>query len=85
MCEALEKAVAAINKEQPEQILAGIPTEKLKTIPNEICGLLVNNGLSFQQAELLLEVAKGRLRGQRFSFGGYPEGCEECRSFLHAP
>ena len=61
MCEALEKAVAAINKEQPEQILAGIPTEKLKTIPNEICGLLVNNGLSFQQAELLLEVAKGRL------------------------
>lgn len=56
MCEALEKAVAAINKEQPEQILAGIPTEKLKTIPNEICGLLVNNGLSFQQAELSLDL-----------------------------
>lgn len=62
MDEALEKAVVAINNESPERILSEIPAEKLRTIPSEICKLLVNNGLSFQQAELLLEVAKGRLR-----------------------
>ena len=62
MNEALQKVVAAANEENPEKIWAGIPHEKRESIPNEICKLLVNNDLSFQQAELLLEVAKGRLR-----------------------
>lgn len=62
MNEALQKVVAAANEESPEKIWAGIPREKRNSIPNEICKLLTNSGLSFQQAELLLEVAKGRLR-----------------------
>ena len=62
MNEALQKVVAAVNEENPEKIWAGIPREMRECLPNEICKLLVNNDLSFQQAELLLEVAKGRLR-----------------------
>ena len=62
MNEAVQKVVAAVNDENPEKIWAGIPREKRELLPNEICKLLMNNDLSFQQAELLLEVAKGRLR-----------------------
>lgn len=57
------EAIARVEQENdPERILASIPADKLREIPNEICKLLVNNGLSFQQAEMLLTVAKARLR-----------------------
>lgn len=62
MDEALKLAVDMANDERPDLVLASIPSEKLRDIPSEICKLLVNNGLSFRQAEMLLEVAKGRLR-----------------------
>lgn len=62
MEKTLTEIVAIANDESPAKILASISAKKLETIPNEICKLLTNNGLSFQQAELLLEVAKGRLR-----------------------
>lgn len=52
MNEALQKVVAAVNDENPEKIWAGIPREKREFLPNEICKLLINNDLSFQQAEL---------------------------------
>ena len=60
--EALKLAVDMANDERPDLVLSSIPSEKLRDVPNEICKLLANNGLSFQQAEMLLEVAKGRLR-----------------------
>lgn len=59
---SLAEVVAIANEETPAKILSSIPSEKLEKLPNEICCLLTNNDLSFQQAELLLEVAKGRLR-----------------------
>lgn len=46
----------------PCKVLSSIPSDKLHNIPNDICKLLTGNGLTFQQAELLLEVAKTRLR-----------------------
>lgn len=57
-----EEVIAKINDDKPELILASIPEDKLRSIPNKICELLINNGLSFQQAEMLLAVAKSRLR-----------------------
>ena len=57
----LEEIIAATNDEQPEKNLASIPADKLRDIPNEICNLLTKN-LSLQQAEMLLAVAKSRLR-----------------------
>ena len=62
MTETMEKAVALANEESPSKVLASIPRDKQTSIPNEICSLLTGNDLSFQQAEMLLEVAKGRLR-----------------------
>ena len=62
MTETMEKAVALANEESPSKVLASIPRDKLISIPNEICSLLTGNDLSFQQAEMLLELAKGRLR-----------------------
>lgn len=62
MEKTLAEVVAIANDESPARILASISSEKRESIPTEICRLLVNNGLSLQQAELLLEVAKGRLR-----------------------
>ena len=56
------EAVAIANEASPAKILASIPRDKLEKLPNEICCLLMDNGLSFQQAEMLLEVSKGRLR-----------------------
>lgn len=57
------EAIAKILREDsPETILASIPSEKLRSIPNQICEMLVNNDLSFQQAEMLLAVARSRLR-----------------------
>ncbi len=58
----LEEIVAKIDDDKPEIILTSIPADKRKNIPDEICKLLINNGLSFQQAEMLLAVAKSRLR-----------------------
>lgn len=58
----LEEIIAKTEDDQPELILASIPKDKLRNIPNKICELLINNGLSFQQAEMLLAVAKSRLR-----------------------
>lgn len=46
----------------PGKVLSSIPSDKLRDIPNDICQLLIGNGLTFQQAEMLLEVAKTRLR-----------------------
>lgn len=57
-----EAIAKAIREDSPEKILMSIPSEKLQRIPTQICELLVNNGLSFQQAEMLLTVAKSRLR-----------------------
>ena len=58
----LEEIIAKIDDDKPEIILTSIPADKRKNIPDEICKLLINNGLSFQQAEMLLAVAKSRLR-----------------------
>lgn len=49
-------------EDSPTKVLESIPHDKLSKIPNEICKMLTGNGLSFQQAEMLLEVAKSRLR-----------------------
>lgn len=48
--------------DDPGKILSSIPSDKLRDIPNDICNLLKGNGLTFQQEELLLDVAKTRLR-----------------------
>lgn len=58
----LAEVVAVANEENPRKILASIPKDKLDLLPTEICKVLMGNDLSFQQAEFLLEVAKGRLR-----------------------
>lgn len=60
--ETLEDIIAKVDDGKPELILASIPNDKMRDIPNKICELLINNGLSFQQAEMLLAVAKYRLR-----------------------
>ncbi len=65
MSKSLAEVIAIVNGDTAEKILASIPYEKLRDIPDELCRLLINNDLSFQQAELLLEVAKGRLRRAR--------------------
>lgn len=57
-----EEVIASVDDEQPEMILASIPSDKLRDIPTAICNLLIKNDLSLQQAEMLLAVAKGRLR-----------------------
>lgn len=49
-------------EDSPTEVLESIPHDKRNRIPNEICKMLTGNGLSFQQAEMLLEVAKSRLR-----------------------
>lgn len=58
----LDEIIAMMNNDKTEDVLASIPPDKMRDIPNEICKLLTKNGLSFQQAELLLAVAKSRLR-----------------------
>lgn len=57
----LAEVVALANEENPAKILASIPADKRDKLTNDICVLLKDSGLSFRQAELLLEVAKGRL------------------------
>ena len=47
---------------QPEKIFLSISPEKRERIPDEICAALMGNGLSLQQAEILLSIAKNRLR-----------------------
>ena len=58
----LEEIIAQMDDNELETALASIPHDKLGDIPNEICKLLTGNGLSSQQAEILLAVAKSRLR-----------------------
>lgn len=62
MVATLEEIIAKVDDDKPELVLTSIPADKRKSIPDEICKLLINNGLSFQQAEMLLAVAKSRLR-----------------------
>lgn len=58
-----KQIVAALTGDStPEKVLASIPAAERDDIPCQICKLLTGRGLSFQQAELLIEIAKGRLR-----------------------
>ncbi len=58
----IEEMAASVEFVKPEDAYRMIPTKQRETILNEICKLLVGRNLSFQQAELLLELAKRRLR-----------------------
>ena len=59
----MEEVIAKVEQDsQPEKVLISIPEDKRKRIPDEICKLLMGNGLSLQQAEMLLAIAKSRLR-----------------------
>lgn len=58
----MDEAIARMDADNLEALWASISEDKRNSIPNEICKMLINNGLSFQQAELLLAVAKSRLR-----------------------
>lgn len=59
----MEEAIAKVEQDsQPEKVLISIPEDKRKRIPDEICKILMGNGLSLQQAEMLLAIAKSRLR-----------------------
>lgn len=60
---AMEEVIAKVEQDsQPEKVLISIPEDKRKRIPDEICKILMGNGLSLQQAEMLLAIAKSRLR-----------------------
>ena len=50
------------NLECAERILRTIPAEKREEIPRQICQLLIKKGLSFAQAEALLELSKDLLK-----------------------
>ena len=59
----MEEVIAKVEQDsQPEKVLISIPEDKRKRIPDEICKVLMGNGLSLQQAEMLLAIAKSRLR-----------------------
>ena len=59
----MEEVIAKVEQDsQPEKVLISIPEDKRKRIPDEICEILMGNGLSLQQAEMLLAIAKSRLR-----------------------
>lgn len=59
----IEEVIAKVEQDsQPEKVLISIPEDKRKRIPDEICKILMGNGLSLQQAEMLLAIAKSRLR-----------------------
>lgn len=59
----MEEVIAKVEQDsQPEKVLISIPEDKRKRIPDEICKILMGNGLSLQQAEILLAIAKNRLR-----------------------
>ena len=59
----MEEVIAKVEQDsQPEKVLISIPEDKRKRIPDEICKFLMGNGLSLQQAEMLLAIAKSRLR-----------------------
>lgn len=46
-----------------DEILRSIPEEKRDNIPREICQCLIKKGLSFAQAEVLLDIARDLLKG----------------------
>ena len=59
----MEEVIAKVEQDsQLEKVLISIPEDKRKRIPDEICKILMGNGLSLQQAEMLLAIAKSRLR-----------------------
>lgn len=59
----MEEVIAKVEQDsQPEKVLISIPEDKRKRIPDEICKILMGNGLSLQQAEMLLAITKSRLR-----------------------
>ena len=59
----MEEVIAKVEQDsQPVKVLISIPEDKRKRIPDEICKILMGNGLSLQQAEMLLAIAKSRLR-----------------------
>ena len=45
-----------------ESVINSIPGDLLNRVPGEICEILKGRGLSLQQAEVILAIAKGRLR-----------------------
>lgn len=51
--------------DQTIKVLETVPSEQLKEIPNALCNQLINKGLSFRQAEALLEYAKDLLKGAK--------------------
>lgn len=58
-----EEVIAKVEQDShPEKVLISIPEDKRKRIPDEICNILMGKGLSLQQAEMLLAIAKSRLR-----------------------
>ena len=59
----MQEVIAKVEQDsQLEKVLISIPEDKRKRIPDEICKILMGNGLSLQQAEMLLAIAKSRLR-----------------------
>jgi hypothetical protein len=49
------------------KILQGINDDTRREITASICKLLIENGLSFRQAEALLDYAKDRLKDARMA------------------
>ena len=45
MVATLEEIIAKVDDDKPELVLTSIPADKRKHIPDEICKLLINNGL----------------------------------------
>lgn len=55
------------NTKSLHSLLEGIPDDRARDLSNQICKLLVNTGLSFRQAESLLEYTKDRLKDAKIS------------------
>ena len=54
----MEEVIAKVEQDsQPEKVLISIPEDKRKRIPDEICKILMGNGLSLQQAKSRLRKA----------------------------
>lgn len=51
--------------DQTINVLKTIPSDQLREISRELCNQLINKGLSFGQAEALLEYAKDLLKGAK--------------------
>lgn len=62
----LNQAIERITESSPVEVLASIPADKIRELPEKICVALKGNGLTLRQAEVLLDVAKSRLKEIRF-------------------